>query len=151
MLKMYIAGPVTGLTGPQALDRFEARAAQMRNLGYNVLHPLIGKEWLRDAGELAAHGYDHPLSNDHAILARDRWMVRWCDVLCVDVRGAQRVSIGTVAEMAWAHADGKHIILLMEVGNIHEHAFVLEMASIRFFNEPSAWLYLEALAGSEAA
>jgi hypothetical protein len=47
-----------------------------------------------------------------------------------NVTGAKQVSIGTVAALAYAEAYGKFIILCMEPGNIHEHCFPLEQASI---------------------
>jgi hypothetical protein len=43
----------------------------------------------------------------------------------VGLIGADRVSIGTVAEMAWAYMKQKPIVIAMEPsGNPHEHIFV---------------------------
>jgi nucleoside 2-deoxyribosyltransferase len=40
--------------------------------------------------------------------------------------GATRVSIGTVMEIAWAHAYGKPVVLVMEEGNVHDHPMIRE-------------------------
>jgi hypothetical protein len=48
-------------------------------------------------------------------------------------------------ELAWAHDKGKHTIVVLEPGNIHEHAFVLEAADVVFNNEADALLYLKKL------
>ena len=42
------------------------------------------------------------------------------------------MSIGTVAEMAWAYHLNKHLVVAMPLPNIHEHAFILEMADVTF-------------------
>src|SRR5690349_5772850 len=132
-MKVYTAGPMTGLTFAEAAAHFERRAEVLRGYGYEVFHPFTGKGYLRDVeGPLKATNVNGRLSGDHAIIERDRWMVKQADVVYADLSGAQRVSIGTMFELAWAHDQGKHTVVVMEPGNIHEHAFVKEAADVVF-------------------
>lgn len=61
-------------------------------------------------------------------IIRDKMDVERCDAVLMNLTGAPRVSIGTMVELGWASALGKPIILVMEPGNIHEHAFVYTLA-----------------------
>ena len=67
------------------------------------------------------------------VFERDKFDATRADILIVNLTGANRVSIGTMMEIAWAHLAGKFIVVVMEkVGNPHMHAFVREAASIMF-------------------
>ena len=48
-----------------------------------------------------------------------------------DLLGAERVSIGTVMEIAFAHAYRKPVVAAMEKGNAHEHAMLCEAIGFR--------------------
>jgi threonine dehydrogenase-like Zn-dependent dehydrogenase len=56
--------------------------------------------------------------------------------------GATKASIGSCFEVAWAHILGKHVIVVMEENNPHQHAFILEGADVVFDNERAALRYL---------
>jgi hypothetical protein len=73
-------------------------------------------------------------------------MVTESNVVFINLLGAKRVSIGCCMEMAWAHMLGKHTVLVMEEGNIHHHAFVLECADIVLPDYEEAIDYLIGLA-----
>lgn len=91
--------------------------------------PLRGKKHLDTNKPLPAslHG-KHGLVTNKAIVSRDSYDVRTCDVMLVNLLGAKEKSIGTVSEIAWAWLLGKPIVLVMEdSGNCHEHGFILEM------------------------
>jgi nucleoside 2-deoxyribosyltransferase len=89
------------------------------------------------------------MSTNHAIIERDRWMVRQCDILYINLKGATEKSIGSIMELAWACMLDKYVVLVMDDGNVHEHAFVVEAADIRFKDEESALDYLEKFARQE--
>lgn len=144
-LKVYLAGPITGLTFEEATLDFITRANQLRTLGYEVLHPFTGKAHLRNhVGAFLPSGHDS-ISSDHAIIERDRWMVSQANIIYMNLSGAKRVSIGSMFELAWAHDRGAHTIVVMESDNIHQHAFVKEAADIMFSTTEEAFLYLESL------
>jgi len=107
---------------------------------------MTGKGYLRCAKEFKAHGYGTPLSSNHAIYKRDKWMVRNCNVFLLDLTGAADKSIGCVMELQLAEELGKHTIVVMEDENVHRHAFVLDAADVVFVDLEAALTYLEQLA-----
>lgn len=143
MLKVYLAGPMTGLTADEVIEHINHRKEQLK--GYKVYHPMAGKKILDGGSVLQASGYQNPLINDHHIIERDRWMVEQVDVVFADLSGAEKVSIGTCMELAWAHDKHKYTVLVMERGNVHEHCFILEAADIIFENVDDAIEYLNKL------
>jgi hypothetical protein len=64
-------------------------------------------------------------------MTRDRFDATRCDVLLVNLLGAERVSIGTVMEIAWADLRRTPIVAVMEEGNVHEHGMVNEAIGFR--------------------
>jgi nucleoside 2-deoxyribosyltransferase len=147
-MKIYTAGPISGQSYDQVMKRYRGQVTSLQDMGYEVICPMTGKEYLRTELEFKAHGYDkHPVSTNHAIKERDRWMVGSVDIVLVDfTECAGIVSIGSVMELAWADELKKHTIVVMEEGNIHEHCFVLECADIVFRTMDEAYTYLADLA-----
>ena len=143
-MKIYLAGPISGMSYEAAVQGFLVRKKTLEDIGYEVLVPFAGKGYLRNEVELKAHGYkDFPPSTNHAIYERDKWMVSQSDIVYASLLGCgDRISIGTMMELAWASYLGKHTIVTMEEKNVHEHAFVLEAADIRFYENVAAINYL---------
>ena len=67
-----------------------------------------------------------PLCSPRGITVRDRWDALRCDVMLVYLLGAERVSIGTVMEIAWADAQRTPIVLVMDEENLHNHSMIRE-------------------------
>lgn len=63
------------------------------------------------------------------VVTRDKFDATRCSILFVNLLGAKKVSVGTCVEIGWADANDVPIVLVMEKGNIHEHAFITESAS----------------------
>jgi len=146
-LKIYLARPISGCTGQEVIDYYTDYKQYCENMGYDVFSPMVGKTNLRTEISLKAHGIEgNPITTNHAIIERDRWMVSNADVIFANLLKVDRVSIGTCMELAWAHQLGKHTVTVMEKENIHQHAFVLEASDIVFDNEREAMEYLQALA-----
>ena len=114
-------------------------------MSFNVLIPMYGKGYLKDEKKLKAGGYQQPLSTNHAIFNRDKWMVKQSDIVFANFLGAKQVSIGSMMELAWANDNDKHIVVVMEKDNPHQHAFVLESATIIYDNIIDAIEYLKCL------
>lgn len=145
-MKIYVAGPISGQSYEQVLTRYERQTASLQSAGYDVLHPMTGKRYLRNEIQFKARGYDSPVSTNHAIKNRDRWMVGQADVLLLDfTTSGDRVSIGTCMELAWADELNKHTVAILPKDNIHNHAFVLECCDIIFELEEDAMVYLNDL------
>ena len=82
-------------------------------------------------GEIPAIVKDgNSLTSSKAIVARDSYDVRSCDIMLINLLHATEKSIGTISEIAWAWLLNKPMVLVMqEHGNCHEHAFIREMCS----------------------
>jgi nucleoside 2-deoxyribosyltransferase len=71
------------------------------------------------------------IATQRAIVAKDKLDIRRSDLVVANFLGATRVSIGSVAEIGFASALDKGIILIMEpAGNVHDHVFVNEMSDV---------------------
>ena len=73
-------------------------------------------------------------------------MVTQADIVLADLSNADRISIGTMMEIAWAAYLNKQVIVVMGETNPHRHAFVLEAATIILPTVEDAYDYLKALA-----
>jgi len=146
-MKIYLGGSISGASGDEVFGDFEGRRDSLAPY-YEVLSPLVGKGQIRTELEYRAHGYGHPLANNHAIIERDRWMVSLADVVYINLMSAERVSIGSMMELAWAHHMGKHSIVAMPKDGLHMHAFVLEAADVVYHSDEEAIAYLVELARS---
>lgn len=132
---VYLSGPITGLDFKGCTDWREYARMRLDDLGIEGLSPMRGKEFLADCGTIE-DGTQEVLTNfmsqDAAIVTRDRWDTTRADFMLVNLLDAKRVSIGTVIELGWADAARIPVILIMEPkGNIHEHAFVRQLSGYR--------------------
>jgi nucleoside 2-deoxyribosyltransferase len=143
--KIYCAHPISGLSYEEVLGYYNSIKEKLSGFGYHVLNPMTGKDALRTEKKLRTSGYRTPVSTNHAITERDRWMVGQSDVVYINLCKSKEVSIGCMAELAWAHQLGKHTVTVLEKDNIHQHCFVLEMSDIVFETEKEAEEYLKIL------
>ncbi len=145
-LAIYTAHPITGMSYKDVMSYYTSLRIALEKGGFYVLCPMVRKDNLAGETNLKSSGYSDPVVNDHSIIERDRWMVGKADIVLVDLTGATRVSIGCMMELAWACELRKLTIVVMEDGNVHQHAFVKQAAD-HIFTELSAALdYLERLA-----
>jgi nucleoside 2-deoxyribosyltransferase len=131
-LKVYLAGPIAGCTYEGATD-WRKRASELLAPEISGFSPMRGKEYLKNAGTIGDKGYDQfPMSTSKAVLCRDHHDCTTSDVVIVYLKGAKKVSIGTVMEVAWAHHARVPIVLVMEKeGNVHEHLLLSEACNFR--------------------
>lgn len=154
MKKVYLAGPITGASWNKSED-WRDEIKNLANTTYTQVSPgdswerpfadvkfyspLRGKDYLKNEKEISDSYSQFKFSTPHAIMIRDHHDVQTCDVVIANLTGADRVSIGTVMEIAWAYAYRKPVICIMEpaekqvtgfepsVGkNIHEHSMLNE-------------------------
>lgn len=147
-MKIYLAGPISGKGYDEVVTEYSRKTEILQEFGYEVLCPMTGKGYLRNELELKPAGYNSglPPSTNHAIVSRDRWMVGQADVILVDLSNAgERVSIGTMMEMAWAMMLGKHVVTVLPENNVHRHAFVLEASHVVYEDLDDAVIYLHKL------
>ena len=142
-LSVYCVHQITGLTYEEVVTYYKDVVLFLTEVGYTVFHPMTGKSYLMNATKDNAEGYSAPTSTFHAIKERDQWMVRNSDVIFADLTGCPFVSVGCTSEIAWGDLLGKHVVVVMEKGNPHDHAFIREMADIIFDNTADAREYLK--------
>lgn len=145
-MNIYIAHQISGLGFQEVIDYFEGTKAALEELGFFVFSPMTAKGYFRNEIKFKEHGYEGlPVSTNHAIYERDKWMVSQSDVVYVNLTGMERNSIGCMMELAWASLLGKHTIVVMEKDNPHRHAFVLEAGDIVLETEEEAMDYFSKL------
>lgn len=140
-MKVYLAGAISGLNYDQSEDwRIKAKAS-LKELGIAGYSPLRRKDFLKTREVLGASDviegfYDvHPLSTARGIMTRDHFDVKSSDALLVNLLGAERVSIGTVMEIAFAYAYRIPVVVIVEEDNIHwQHPFIQEACGYRVNN-----------------
>lgn len=132
--KVYLAGPLSGLSFKDCVNWREEVARKLAGR-YMCLSPMRGKDSLKDVWDdtKVAQGYgDGPYtpSSSQALFRRDHYDVHRCDILLANLLPAKKASIGTMMEIAWAYEAGKFVLLVMDQENIHNHAFVIQSASL---------------------
>ena len=125
---LFLAGPLTGISYGNAVDwrKYVESKLPPDVIAFSALR---GKTYVARETVLKDSYPEHLLSTPQGTITRDRYDVSRCDALFVNFLKADRVSIGTIMEMAWADAWRIPIILVMENGNIHDHAFVRQVAA----------------------
>lgn len=144
---VYLSGPITGLGYQEARYgwRRDVQAA-LWGESITVLSPMRHEAHLAEMSTIDTHYPDHFFSKAKVIVEKDRLDIKRSDIMLVNVLGAQRVSIGTVSEIAMAYEQGKQTILVMEdSGNPHEHPFVTELVSLRLNNLDDAVAAIKSL------
>lgn len=132
MSTVYLAGPITGLSYGECTDWREYAIKELDAAGIRGVSPLRAKSYLSNEGKIADSYEQIVLSSSRGITTRDRWDATRCDVLLASLLGADRVSIGTVMEVAWADLSRIPIVLVMEKEkNLHDHAMLREVAGFR--------------------
>jgi nucleoside 2-deoxyribosyltransferase len=127
-LKVYLAGPISGLTYGESTDWRESIQNKLAAYGISGVSPMRGKWYLEQEKVIKGSYEDHALSSKRGITTRDRWDCQRCDAILVNLLGAKKVSIGTMIELGWADSARKPIVLVMEPDNIHAHPIVNEVA-----------------------
>jgi nucleoside 2-deoxyribosyltransferase len=133
---VYLSGPITGLSYDDARFGWRTTFNNGMERGITVLSPMRHEGHLAEIkGELDKQYPTHYFSGARVIVEKDRLDIERSDVMLVNLLGAQRVSIGTVAEIGIAYTLGKTIVLVMEdEGNVHDHPFVTVPAALRLNN-----------------
>ncbi len=132
MSTVYLAGPITGLSYEGCTDWREFAISYLAESGITGVSPLRAKHYLSDEKNIEDSYEDIALSSSRGITTRDRWDTTRCDVILANFVGAERVSIGTAMELAWADLTRTPSIVVMETeGNVHDHAMIREVTGYR--------------------
>ena len=123
---IYLAGPITGLTFKGATDWRDHAAKLLDSNNIQTLSPLRGKEYLANSGVLHSGTYDGVLTTGKAIMRRDYFDCTRSTAVLVNLLGTEKISMGTVMEMAWCYQAQIPTVVVMEKGNPHHHVMVNE-------------------------
>jgi nucleoside 2-deoxyribosyltransferase len=125
---VYTAGHIRGL-------HYDLVTGWVRELGellddsIKIITPMRTKEFLK--GTVITGTYEDDLmANRWAVVMRDKYDVRRCDVLVANLDLLDKVSIGTVCEITIAYELRKPVILIMSdlSTNKHNHPFLTQEA-----------------------
>jgi nucleoside 2-deoxyribosyltransferase len=134
MKKIYLAGPISGLTY-EGSEEWRDEFRRKIDPRIEAFSPLRGKEYLTLRGPLEGSYNDFPLSTDAGITARDRYDCMGADLIVFNMLGAKRVSIGTMIEFGWCDAARNPAIVIMEKeGNVHDYPMVRQISQFRVDN-----------------
>lgn len=118
MFKVYLAGPITGLTYDGGQTWRTHAQFFLDAYGIQGYSPLRQKGFLRSAGVLgAATQYENPMASDMGIMTRDHYDCQSSDAILVNFVGATKISRGTDMEIGWAFAYRKPLVVAAEDGN----------------------------------
>lgn len=142
MKSVYLAGPLTGVSYEHAVQW--RRDVQTRLEGQaRCWSPLAGQYF---PGDVPNVDDTDPLGTARGVTARDRYYVQQSHIVLANMLGAQRVSLGTAIEMAWADAYRIPVVLAMEIeGNVNDHGMLRELASFRVDSLDEAIRILEVM------
>lgn len=136
MYKVYLSGPISGLTFDEADDwRNDFQYCLTDNI--KCLDPLRCKEALRETGQVIDGNLppESVVFRDEFIGMRDEWDTTRSDAIVVNLLGAKIASIGTILEIGMARNARVPILLIMEDDdNVHEHCMIRAYATMRFNN-----------------
>lgn len=152
---VYLAGPITGLTFDGATDWRAYAKQKLNDVGLRSLSPLRAQEHLRSVGVLTAdcagYGEMSALTTPRGIFIRDRFDATTCNVVLVNLLGAERVSQGSIVEISWAHWCRIPVIVAMErQGNLHDHIMITEQIDFRVPSLDDALTVVKAIADAPA-
>lgn len=138
MSKVYLAGPISGLTYEGAQE-WREKFAEDIDPRIECFSPLRGKAYLKMRGPLEGSYEEFPLSTGRGITTRDRFDCMGSDLVIFNLLGATRISIGTMIELGWADAQRNPAVLIMEKeGNPHDHPMVRNTTHFRVDNVKDA-------------
>lgn len=129
--RVYLAGPIDGLDYSGCTDWRDYAKRELAKDGIEAFSPMRGRENLRNSGVISGT-YEGPLASSKGITRRDRFDVKNCDVMLTNLRGAKKISIGTMIEYGMASAWDKLVITIMgRQGDVHEHLMLDEITGYR--------------------
>lgn len=141
---IYLAGPISGLTYEGATDWREQAKRKLAKLSFGsirTLNPMRHAEFLKEVSSLEQTYEGDLMTSQRGIFYRDKMDTLRADMVIVNLLGAERVSIGTVMEIAMANVGQVPVLLVMEPeGNIHDHCMLREASAFRVGSLEEAYL-----------
>lgn len=118
---VYLAGPIAGCTEGEAKDWRAYVEAELATLPGHIVgvSPLRCEPKIEGRYQL---NYDDPkFGTPKAINAKNRFDTLRADIVLAYFPDVERLSVGTIMEVAWALWDGKPVIVVSRDARIVEH------------------------------
>lgn len=123
--KVYLAGPITGQSFQQTTNWRNETKEFLSQHSITGISPLRGKEYLKKEDSIKDNYPNHIMSSITGINVRDYNDVKTADALLVNFLDSNdKISIGTIMEIAWARAFQIPIVIVMEENNPHNHGML---------------------------
>lgn len=138
-MKVYLAGPILGMTPEAAYAWRYETSDSLREAGYNVFIPkptgckVEDGVYVEDLEEGA---------NVEDIFYEDYGELLTCGSVLANFLGAERVSIGTLIELTLAYELGKEVLVVTDLGNVNNHPFMSLLADYIFMSTSDAIKFL---------
>lgn len=154
MSKVYLSGPITGLTYEDARYSWRLEVQQaLLGTSAKVLSPMRHEGHLAEMktamSEEALKKFqqtnNHFFSQHKMIVAKDFLDIDESTIVLTNFLGAKTISKGTIAELGYAYAKGKTIITVMEDGNVNDGPFTREMSDTVLDNLGDAIIVVKSL------
>ena len=149
MIKVYLAGPITGSTPETAIAWRQKAVDYLSPKGFIVTSPLRIESNHLPSGESIPHdmfGTKHPLieMRPRAVFARDMFDVLHADIIFANMTGCGDAgSHGSTFEMGVAWAKQKALILIAEQGNLYrKHPIMGQAQGVIFAKQEEALDYV---------
>ncbi len=133
MSKVYLSGPITGLTYQQARYGWRKDFQEKLSPGITVLSPMRHEGHLAEMKQkkiapdnLPTHLFSHP----KMIVTKDFLDIDECTIMVVNLQGTKKVSQGTLIEMGYAKKAGKTMIAIVDKENVHNSPFIPELCVV---------------------
>lgn len=123
-MKVYLAGPITGYDYSSVNDWRDIVKDELKDHGINGYSPMRGKSYLSEEDMIQDSYSDHTMSSITGINVRDYNDCKNADAILVNFLNSNKVSIGTVMEVAWGRAFQIPVVIVMEKENIHKHGML---------------------------
>lgn len=140
--RVYLAGPITGLSYGEARHGWREEAARIAAQNYpqlDMFSPMRSKDFLERTRKIkgTSDSYGSAIFGQASgILGRDFNDCKNADVIIANFLGAKVGSLGTAAEFGFAHALQIPVIMIIEEPddpelktNPHRHVFMEEIAT----------------------
>lgn len=129
---VYLVGPITGLSYTSATDWREYAKKFLNGHGIAGLSPMRGKDYLLNETSIADKYDLNVMSTSRGIMTRDYFDCMNAGVILANFLGADKASIGSAMECAWAYVNHTPLIVCMEPdGNPHDHSMIREATGYR--------------------
>jgi len=114
MRRVYLAGPINGLTVSQATAWRNHAALLLEYTDFECIDPLRGKISMHADGDRLMDGYDNLFSDDKSVIARDLYDIDRADVLLLNTRWANSASLGSLVELGYAKCRNIPIVTVID-------------------------------------